>query len=112
MPRRGRQWNFTKLRLACRVDEPERVHAEAFHHAQRPRKRAVGHRPHDHVHALGHQPHEVPERVVRGGRLRKAAVRLRLHGMDEIRKLDRILDEEDGNVVADEVPVALRRSRT
>ena len=98
-----------EARLACRVDEAERVHAEAFHHAKRPRDRAVRHRPHDHVHALGHQRHEIPERVVRRGRLRKAAVRLRLHRMDEVRKLDRVLDEEHRNVVADQVPVALVR---
>ena len=40
------------------------------------------------------------------GRLRHGVVRLRLHGMHEIGKLHRVLDEEDGNVVADEIPVA------
>ena len=36
----------------------------------------------------------------------KASVGLRLHGMNDVGKLDRILDEEDRDVVADDVPVA------
>ena len=44
---------------------------------------------------------------MRRGVLGIAAVGLHLHRMDEIGKLDRILDEEDGNVVADEVEIAL-----
>ena len=39
----------------------------------------------------------------------KPAVGLRLHGVDEVGELDRVLDEEDRDVVADEVPVALLR---
>ena len=42
-----------------------------------------------------------------GLRLREAAVRLRLGGVDQVGELDRVLDEEDRDVVADEVPVAL-----
>ena len=37
----------------------------------------------------------------------KSAVRLRLDGVDQVGELDRVLDEEDRDVVADEVPVAL-----
>ena len=39
-------------------------------------------------------------------RLRKAAVGLLLGGMDDVGELDRVLDEEHRDVVADEVPVA------
>ena len=42
-------------------------------------------------------------------RLRKGAVWLGLHGMNDVGKLDRVLNEENGNVVADEIPVALFR---
>ena len=49
---------------------------------------------------------EIPEIVVRRLRLRKGAVGLRLHRVDDVGKLDRVLDEEDRDVVADEVPVA------
>ena len=56
---------------------------------------------------LGHQRDEVPERVVRARGLRHGVMRLRLHRVDEVGELHRVLDEEDGDVVADEVPVAL-----
>ena len=36
-----------------------------------------------------------------------AEVRLRLRGVNQIRKLHRVLDEEHRDVVADEIPVAL-----
>ena len=42
-------------------------------------------------------------------RLRELAVGLGLHGVDEVGELDRVLDEEDRDVVADDVPVALLR---
>ena len=35
-----------------------------------------------------------------------AVMRLRLHRMDQVGKLHRVLDEEDRHVVADQVPVA------
>ena len=60
----------------------------------------------------GHERGEVPEGVVRGLRLREAAVGLLLGGVDEVGKLDGVLDEEDGDVVADEVPVAFAGCRT
>ena len=43
---------------------------------------------------------------MRGLRLRKVAVRLLLGGMNHVGKLDRVLNEEYRNVVADDVPVA------
>ena len=54
----------------------------------------------------GRQADEIPEIVVRGLRLREAAIRLLLYRMDEVGKLDGILDEEHRDVVADDVPVA------
>ena len=36
-------------------------------------------------------------------------VRLGFHRMNEVRELDSILDKEDWDVVADEIPVALLR---
>ena len=93
-------------RLVLRIDETERVNAEPFHEAERARDGPVRHHPHDHVHAFRGQADEIPEIVVSGLRLRKGAVRLLLHRMNEVRKLDRVLDEEHRNVVADDVPVA------
>jgi hypothetical protein len=97
---------FDEGRYALGVDEPEGVDAEPLDHAQRTRDRAVRHYPGEHVHTLRHQRREVPECIVRGRRLRIAAVRLHLYRMDEIGKLDRVLDEEHRDVVADEVEIA------
>ncbi len=58
---------------------------------------------------FGHQRDEVPEVVVRRLGLREPAVGLRLHRVDQVGELDRVLDEEDRDVVADQVPVALLR---
>ena len=95
-----------EARLARRVDQAEGVHAEALHHAKAARQGAVRHDPHQHVRRLRHQRDEVPEGVVRAGGLRHAVVRLGLDGVDQVGKLDRVLDEEHRNVVADDVPVA------
>ena len=100
---------FDKGRFALGVDEPEGMDAEAFHHPQRARDRSIGHDPEDHVHAFRQERDEIPERVMRRRVLRIAAVGLHFDRMDEIGKLDGILDEEDGNVVSDEVEIALIR---
>ena len=73
------------------------------------RQGAVGHGPHQHVGGLGHQRCEVPECVVRAGRLRHAVMRLGLDGVDQVGELDGILDKEHRNVVADQVVVAFSR---
>src|SRR5664280_41009 len=49
---------------------------------------------------------EIPECVVRGCRLGESPVRLHLYGVDQIRKLDSILDKEDRDVIADKIPIA------
>ena len=109
MPSFGFQWNFTNVDAPAAFDEPERVHAEALHEPERAGDRPVRHRPHHHVGRLRHQRDEVPEVVVRRLRLREAAVGRLLHGVDDVGELDGVLDEEDRDVVADEVPVALLR---
>ncbi len=95
--------------LAGRVDQPEGVDAEALHHSVGARDAAVGHVPQGVVGGLGVQAHEVPEGVVRALRLRDLAVRVGLSGVDDVRELDGVLDEEDRNVVADQVEDALVR---
>ena len=93
-------------RLAGRVDEAKGMDAEALHEAEGPGDRPVGHRPHHHVCGLGHERDEVPEVVVRRLGLGEAAIGRLLHGVDDVGKLDGVLDEEDRDVVADKVPVA------
>jgi hypothetical protein len=72
----GRQWNFTKVLFP------------------------------DHVEGLGRERNEIPERVVRTRRLRKATIGLHLHGVHQVGELHGVLDEEHRDVVAHEVPVA------
>jgi len=94
-------------RLILSVDEAERMDTETFHETERSRNGAIRHGPHDHVHAFRRQRNEVPEVVVCRLRLGEIAVRLLFGGMDKVGKLDGILDEEDRDIVADEIPIAL-----
>ena len=98
---------FDEGRLAFGVHHPKGVDAKAFHHAIAARNRAIRHRPHQHVSGFGHQRRPVPERIVGAAGLRKGAIGFHFDGMDEIGKLDGVLDEKDRDIVADEVPVSL-----
>ena len=95
------------MRFPLGINDAEGVHAKPFHEAEAARNRAIGHDPHDHVHRLRAQADEVPEIVMRGLRLRKTTIGGWLCGVDQVGKLDRILNEEHGNVVTDKVPIAL-----
>ncbi len=105
-PCTGRQWNFTKVDLpAALTSRKVWTPKPSIMRSERGMARS------DIAHmtmcmALRHQRDEIPERVVRGGRLRKAAVGLHLHRMDQVGELHRVLDEEDRDVVADQVEVA------
>ena len=94
-----------KTSLARLVDEAERVDAEALHHAEASGDGPVRHDPHDHVHRFRHQRDEIPERVMCRSCLRDFTVRLRFDGVDEVGKLDGILDEEHRDVIADKVVI-------
>src|ERR1039457_1169444 len=61
------------------------------------------------MHGFRRERNEIPEGVVPGCRLRKSAVRFHFYGMDEVRKFNGILDEENRDVVADQIPIALLR---
>src|ERR1019366_5964293 len=58
------------------------------------------------MHGFRRQRNEVPESIMRGCRLRKAAVGFHFYGMNEVGEFDGILDEENRDVVADQVPIA------
>ncbi|MNJ34547.1 hypothetical protein D3C77_292650 [compost metagenome] len=95
-----------KMGLPLLVDEPEGMHPEAFHHTEAARNSAIRHRPHDHMRRLLVVRHEVPKRIMGCSGLRHLIMRLRLQRMNQIREFNRILDEEYGNVVADQIIVA------
>src|SRR5271170_3766514 len=59
--------------------------------------------------ALRGKRDKIPECVVRGLRLWESPIRLLLRSMDQIRKFDRVLDEENRDVVSHQVPVAFLR---
>jgi hypothetical protein len=96
-----------EARLSFGIHQPVGVHAEALHHAIAARDGAIGHRPHQHVRDLGHQRGESPRRC----RAPTAACGMAkcgsgLAAWHQVGKLHRVLDEEDRDVVADEIPVA------
>ena len=93
--------------LSVGIDQLERVDAKALDHAQAARNGAVRHRPDHRMQAFRHQRHEIPERVMRRGGLRIAAIRLHLDRVDQVGKLDGILNKEHRDIVADEIPIAL-----
>ena len=95
--------------LLLGVHQPEGVDAEALHRPVAAGDAPVAHVPDRVVGGLGVEGDEVPEGVVRGLRLRDLPVRVRLAGVDDVGELDGVLDEEDRDVVADQVPGALLR---
>src|ERR1035437_7791967 len=58
------------------------------------------------MHGFRCERNVIPEGVVGGCRLRKAAVGFHFYGVDQVGKFDGILDEENRDVVADQIPVA------
>ena len=98
---------FHERRFPASVNQTEGMHAESFHKTKRPGNRTVGHDPHGHVNTFWGQGNEIPEIIVRGLSLGKAAVGLLLRRVDQIWKLDRVLDKKHRDVIADNVPIAL-----
>src|SRR5215217_5334201 len=97
-----------EMNVALGVNEAERVDTKTLHHAIRPGDRTVTHQPDKHVVDLGGERCEVPEGVVSRLCLWDPAVWFGFERMDEIGKLDCVLDEEHGNVVAHQIVVTLR----
>ena len=56
--------------------------------------------------SFGGKSLKIPEIVMCGLRLRNFCIGFRLSRVDDIRKFDCILNEKDGNVISDEVPIA------
>jgi len=89
------------------------VYPESLHHPKGARDRTIRHDPHEHMRAFGHQRRKVPEGVVSGLSLGKPAIGLLLCSMNQVREFDRILNEENRNVVSDQIPINyLREYRT
>ncbi len=76
---------------------------KAFHCAVAAGNTAVRHGPHHIVQRLRLQRDVVPEGIMGALSLRDRPVRLRLHRVDEIGKLVRVLDKKDRRIVADQI---------
>ena len=97
----GCQWNLHRTGLALVVHQLVGVDARAFHLAIIGRDAPGGFQPGHHVERLGVHAHEVEE----APGLLPVGHGIRLEGVDHVRKLDRIPDEEHLQVVADQIPV-------
>lgn len=90
-------------RLALSVDEAEGVHSETINVAERPRNTVGRHSPHESVQRRGVAGEEIPRGVVRSGGLGDFIVGLGFDGVDEIRELRGVLDEEGGDSIANDI---------
>lgn len=63
----------------------------------------ASHRPQKRMQSTWLLTEEIPSRVVRSRRLRDLIVAARLHGVNQVGEFDRILNEENGNVVANDI---------
>ena len=106
MPSLGRQWNFTKVDLPASLTR-RKVWTPKPSIMRKERGMARS----DMIHMSMWVDSGVSETksqkvswAVCG--LREAAIGLLLCGVDQIGKFDGVLDEEDGDVVADQIPVA------
>ena len=94
---------FGEHHLALGIDELEGVHTEAVHLAVARWCPKIGIEVGKHVRRLRNVREEVEEPV---GVL-DVAHRRRLQRMDHVGEFDRVADEENREVVADEIPIAL-----
>ena len=103
MPWSVLKWYLTQTPSPVGVHPLEGVRSEAVHPAQAGRAATVTEEPGELVGQFRRETEEVPDVV----RLLNLGPRIRLLGVDEVGELQRVADEEDRGVVADEVVVAV-----
>lgn len=96
-----------KVAFTLGVHQSVCVDTKALHHSVRTGNGSIRLSPGEHVGGFCVEELEVPEVVVGSLSLRNLVVWFWLSSVNDIRELDSILDEEDGDVVSDNVPVAL-----
>lgn len=87
-----------KCALALIVDKSPGVNTKTLHHSIRSRNGPVGKNPHAHRGGLRAQTHPVPRIVVSRLSLRNLVVRLGFERVYQIGELNRILNEENGDI--------------
>lgn len=94
---------FYKLRLALIGNKAEGVHSPTISMSERADCTMTTHGPEESVHGRWLLTEEVPSTVVSGRSLRNFAIGPRLDCMYQVWELNRILNEENRNVVANDV---------
>ena len=97
---------FDEGAFAISVYKPESVNAKSFDHTKAARQGAVRHRPHNHVHTFWHERDEIPKGIVCTRSLRKALICFHFYGVNKIGKLNRILNEENRDIITYQIPIA------
>ncbi len=98
---------FYKTCFSLHINETERIYAKALHHPKTPWDGSVRHQPHNHVGSLRSVDHKIPKSIMGRGCLRYLIMRLRFYCVDDIRKLNGVLNKKDRNVISDEIVVAV-----
>src|SRR6266481_2923169 len=101
----GLKMEFHPDTLVPSVDKAERVTGETVHVAVVFRRAPVAEKNRDLMKRLWRQRPEVPHY----GRRLEVGLRVALLSVNEVTEFQRITDEEDGSVVADQVPVTFLR---
>lgn len=96
-----------ELGLAVLGNQAEGVHTETIHVTVAAWNAVARHGPEEGMESGGLGAEEIPGGIVSGGSLGNLVVGARLDGVHKVGEADSILDEEDRDVVADDIEVAL-----
>lgn len=94
---------FDQFRFTVAGDQTESVHTKTVKVSEGSGNTVTSHCPQKSVQSTGLLAEEVPSGVVSSRSLRDFVVAPRLHRVDQVGEFDGILDEEYGNVVADNI---------
>src|SRR5688500_14643674 len=97
---------FYKRGFTILINKTKCMNPKSFHHPEASRDCTVAHYPHDHMRGFGHQRNEIPESIVSGCCLRHFIMRFWFHGMNEIGKLNSILDKKYRHIVSDQIKIS------
>lgn len=97
------EMELDEFRLAVIRHETEGVYTKAIHVAERTWNSVSRHGPHQRMHGARLLAEEIPGGIMSCSGLRNFTVLLGLDSVNQIGKLDGILDEEDGNVVSNDI---------
>jgi hypothetical protein len=100
---RGPEPELDKLGLALVRNEAEGVHTPSIHMPERANGAMTAHRPEQSVERRWLLAEKVPSAIMSSSGLGNLAVWPGLDSMDQVRELDGILNEEDGDIVTNNI---------